>query len=135
MNKTGGEIEQDVFDIIVASSLGSIIKGQVYLDGTRPKNPRSEDAVVSFMTGQEGQIQSGVVTINVYVADIDNGSGMLVKDTGRCRYLEGQVNSILRSLKPTDYKFSVKGIIQTFRAVDVEEHFVNAKLKFNLKTF
>ena len=135
MRKTGGEIEHDVFDIIVSSQLKNEIKGDVYLDGTRPKDPRNEDAVIAFMTGLDGQIQTGAITINVYVPNIDNGSGVLVKDTARCKYLERKVDEILRSLKPTDYHFSLGSIVRTFKTEDVEEYFVNAKLKFKLKTF
>lgn len=135
MNKTGSEIEQDVYDIIVASPLNEEIRGNVYKEGTRPKDPNSEDAVVSFHTGLDGQFQTGTININIYVPNIDNGSKVFVKDTDRCIYLERKADDIVRSLKPTDYIFSLGGIIQTFKLENVEEYFVNVKLKFELKTF
>jgi hypothetical protein len=135
MRKTGSEIEQDVFDIIVSGSLSKEIKGDVYKEGTRPKDPTSEDAVVSFHTGLDGQFQTGTVNVNIYVPNTDNGSGVLVKDTARCEYLERKADEVVRSLKPTDYHFSLGGIIQTFKLEDIEEYFVNVKLKFELKTF
>lgn len=135
MRKTGSEIEQDVFDIIVSSSLSKEIKGAVYKEGTRTKDPTSEDAVVSFHTGLDGQFQTGTVNVNIYVPNMDNGSGVLVKDTTRCEYLERKADDVVRSLKPTDYRFSLGGIIQTFKLEGIEEYFVNVKLKFELKTF
>lgn len=135
MRKTGSEIEQDVFDIIASSSLSEEIGGEVYKEGTRPLDPKTEDAVVSFVTGLDGQIQTGVVNINIYVPNIDNGSRVLVKDSARCKYLERKADEIIRALKPTDYRFSLGGIIQTFRLEEMETYFVNVKLKFELKTF
>lgn len=135
MRKTGSEIEQDVFDIIESSPLAEEIQGKVYKEGTRPKDPVSEDAVVSFHTGLDGQFQTGTVNINIYVPNMDNGSKVFVKDVERCQYLERKADDIVRSLKPTDYRFSLGGIIQTFKLEDVEEYFVNVKLKFELKTF
>ena len=39
MNKTGDEIELDVFNIITNSQLAKEIKGNVYREGTRDLNP------------------------------------------------------------------------------------------------
>ena len=65
-----------------------------------------EDIIVSFLTGLDGQFQTGSVTVNIYVPDKDNGSKVLVKDVGRCRYLARKADEVVRSLKPTDYRFS-----------------------------
>ena len=51
MNKTGDEIELDVFNIITNSQLAKEIKGNVYREGTRDLNPMEEDIIVSFLTG------------------------------------------------------------------------------------
>lgn len=74
MNKTGDEIELDVFNIITNSQLAKEIKGNVYREGTRDLNPMEEDIIVSFLTGLDGQFQTGSVTVNIYVPDKDNGS-------------------------------------------------------------
>ena len=107
MNKTGDEIELDVFNIITNSQLAKEIKGNVYREGTRDLNPMEEDIIVSFLTGLDGQFQTGSVTVNIYVPDKDNGSKVLVKDVGRCRYLARKADEVVRSLKPTDYRFSL----------------------------
>ena len=62
MNKTGDEIELDVFNIITNSQLAKEIKGNVYREGTRDLNPMEEDIIVSFLTGLDGQFQTGSVT-------------------------------------------------------------------------
>ena len=64
MNKTGDEIELDVFNIITNSQLAKEIKGNVYREGTRDLNPMEEDIIVSFLTGLDGQFQTGSVTVN-----------------------------------------------------------------------
>ena len=46
MNKTGDEIELDVFNIITNSQLAKEIKGNVYREGTRDLNPMEEDIIV-----------------------------------------------------------------------------------------
>jgi len=135
MRKTGGEIEADVYAIIVASALKAAITGTIYKDGMRPINATSEDAVVSFMTGLDNQIQTGILNLNIYVSDIDAGAGVLVKNSSRTRQLEGIANTIIQGLIPTAYRFSLGAIIQTFPADAIGQHFVNCKIKFQLITF
>lgn len=135
MNKTGDEIELDVFNIITNSQLAKEIKGNVYREGTRDLNPMEEDIIVSFLTGLDGQFQTGSVTVNIHVPDKDNGSKVLVKDVGRCRYLARKADEVVRALKPTDYRFSLGATIKSYKAEKVAMHFVNVKINFELKTF
>ncbi len=135
MRKTGSEIESDVYAIINASQLKTAIGGLTYKEGLRPINSKAEDAVVSFMTGLDGQIQTGVVNLNIYVPNIDNGSGSLVKNVSRCRVLEILANAIIQELVPGEYHFALGAIIQTFPADEINQHFVNCKIKFELSTF
>ena len=127
MNKTGDEIELDVFNIITNSQLAKEIKGNVYREGTRDLNPMEEDIIVSFLTGLDGQFQTGSVTVNIYVPDKDN--------VGRCRYLARKADEVVRALKPTDYRFSLGATIKSYKAEKVAMHFVNVKINFELKTF
>jgi hypothetical protein len=135
MTKTGSEVENDLFNLIAASDLATTITGTIYKSGMRPINAKSEDAVVSFMTGLDSQIQTGALTINVYVQDIDNGAGTLVKNTARCRQIETTLNQIIQETKPSEYRWSLGATIQTFPADEIGQHFVNAKVKFQLATF
>jgi len=135
MNKTGSEIEGDVFTIIKNSVLATALHGTIYREGMRPNGATSEDAIVTFITGLDSQIQTGALNLNIYVPDIDNGSGTLVKNGLRCQALEILANNIVQGLKPTQYRFSLGAIVQTFKAEGLNQHFVNAKIKFQLVTF
>ena len=135
MRKTGAEIEADIYAIIKASSIKTTIAGTIYKDGMRPMDAKTEDAVVSFLTGTDGEIQKGVVNLNIYVPDIDNGGGQLVKNTARCKTLEVLVNGIIQALKPAEYRLQLDSIIQTFPTEGLKQHFVNTRIKFELATF
>lgn len=135
MRKTGGQIEADFFDMVKASSLAQSITGTIYKSGMRPIDQKTEDAVISFLTGVDAQVQSGVVNLNIYVPDIDNGGGQFVKNTARCRQLEIEGNEFVQGTKPGSYRISLAQIIQTFKAEDASQHFVNVKIRFELTTF
>lgn len=135
MRKTGGEIESDIYKIIAQSALKTSITGKIYKEGMRPVSSQEEDAVIAFMTGLDGQIQTGALNLNIYVPDIDNGGGQLVKNGSRSRELEILANTILQELKPGAYRFSLGAIIQTLPAEGIFQHFINCKIKFQLTTF
>jgi hypothetical protein len=135
MRKTGGEIETDVFTIVKASALHGAITGTVYKDGMRPQDATTEDAVVSFITGLDGEIQSGALNINIYVQDINNGGDGLVKNGARCRALEVAANALVQGCRANSYRFQLGSMIQTFKAEGINQHFINVRLKFQLVTF
>lgn len=135
MKKTGSTIEKDVFNLIKTGVLKNTITGNVYREGMRPFNAVTEDAVVSFLTGLDGQFQTGVLNINVYVPDIDNGSQFKVKNIGRCNVIEEVCSTLVSSMKSDRYRFYLDATIQTFKAQDIEQHFVNVKLKYKYITF
>ena len=134
MRKTAAEIEGDMYALINSSALKATLKGSIYRDGYRPLNAKTEDAVISFLTGLDAQTQTGVLNLNVYVADIDNGTGVLVKNGSRCRTFEMLANQIIHGFTPGNYKYSLGGIIQSFAAEGTDQHFVNARIKFELNT-
>lgn len=133
--KTGGQIESDLFTIINNSALAGAIAGTIYRSGTRPLNAKTEDAVVSFMSGQDDQISTGILNLNIYVPDIDNGTGILVKDTARTRTLEIMANQVIQGQIAGEYRFRLDSIIQTYQAEETGQHFVNVRIKFELATF
>ena len=65
--KTATQIEKDFYHLVKDSPIATAIGGKVYRDGTRPRNSKAEDAVVAFVAGLDGQIQDGVVVVNVFV--------------------------------------------------------------------
>ena len=64
MAKTGKQIQGDVYQLLRDSTLYTMISGEVYRSGNRPRDSKKEDAEVIFTTGLTDQIQSGVVTVN-----------------------------------------------------------------------
>lgn len=59
MAKTGKQIQGDVYQLLRDSTLYSMISGEVYRNGMRPRDSRAEDAVVTFTTGIPTEIQEG----------------------------------------------------------------------------
>lgn len=142
MRKTADEMEQDVFTLVTASQIASEIGGGVYINGLRPHNSEAEDAVINFLAGIDGQKQSGVININVYVPDIDNGNLILVKNTARCKQIGKLLlyfkESLMKSRIDTSrdgYWFVQSGdMIRTFEEKDINQHYVNLRLEFEYLT-
>ena len=130
MKKTGSEIEQDVFDIIKATILADEIDGSIYKEGLRPLNSKNEDVLILFMAGIDGQEQSGVVNVNVYIPDIDNNSGTLVKNTLRCREIERTCQDTINAIVSSEYDFTLGSMIKTYPQDEINQHFVNVRLEF-----
>lgn len=137
MEKTEKQIEKDVFRIIRDSELKAVIGGVVYRDGMRPKNATTEDIVVKFLTGIDGQEQSGVVLVHIYVPDIKSpsGDGELVPNITRIDLLEEKANSLLSSLEDTEYLFEKDGTPRSYPAEGIEQQFINVRIKYRRKSF
>ena len=110
-----------------------MISGDVYRSGYRPRDSRLEDAVVIFTTGLPDQIQTGVVTVNIYVPDIDPyQNGVLVEDGERTETIERLAQKWVDGLT-TDrscYKFRLQQTIYTEEEPDIHQHFIVVKLKY-----
>lgn len=137
MEKTEKQIEKDVFRIIRDSELKAVIGGVVYRDGMRPKNAKTEDIVVKFLTGIDGQEQSGIVLIHIYVPNIKSpsGDGELVPNITRIDQLEEIANNVLASLDDTEYLFEKESTPKSWPVEGIEQYFINVILKFRRKTF
>lgn len=135
MNKTGQQIEDDVFMLLKNSILKTTVSGDVYKFGIRPRNSEKEDVVVKFITGLDNQIQTGVVLVNIFIPDISIGKdGVKVRNINRCKEIETIANEWVNSLKGLEYKFSLASTIQTFEDEEIKQHFVSVRLKFKLLT-
>lgn len=146
MAKTAKEIEGDVFSLLKNTAitwegqqktLEEIISGSVYRFGSRPRDSKLEDAIVKFSAGRTDQIQTGVVTVNIYVPDIDPFlNGVLTEDQPRCSELEIAANRWVERLTAnrSDYKFSCPITIHTVPAEEINQHFVVIALNYKLLT-
>jgi hypothetical protein len=142
MRKVAEYVETDVIALINQSTLHSTITGGVYASGGRPFDSKSEDIVVSFLTGLDGQKQMGVANINAYVPDVYSGGKLLVKNSARCAVLANALKEFKESIMTSNlalsrsgYKFISDGdMIQTFEESEINQHFVNLRLKFEYLT-
>lgn len=135
MANTAKQVQTDIIALLRGSELATEISGGVYRNGLRPRDSRLEDAVVIFTTGLPDEIETGVVTVNIYVPDIDPyENGVLVEDGERTETLEilaqGWVDSLLGS--GTNYVFELRQTIYTEAEPDIKQHFVVVKLGYRL---
>ena len=133
MVKTATQIQGDVYQLLKNSTLCSMISGDVYRKGMRPRDSKLEDAVVIFTTGLPDQIQTGVVTINIYVPDIDAyNNGVMVENGLRSSQLELLAAEWVDSLKAgvSNYKFRLQQTIYTEEDAATKQHFVVVKLHY-----
>lgn len=132
MKKSGDEIEADFFELIKNSSLSTFIKGTVYREGLRPINANTEDAVIFFKTGLDGQFQDGEIVLNVYVPNIPF-EDTLVKDITRCRLIGNEIMKVIKTFTSGEYNVWLLNIPQSFAVDDIQQYYVNARIRFTRK--
>jgi hypothetical protein len=133
--KTAKEIQGDVIGLLKNSGLAGTVNGRVFREGYRPRNSRAEDIVVIFTTGLPGQLHVGVVTVNVFIPDIeDQDSGVAVENGRRCGELEVACSDWVESLTTavSDYRFTLQQTIYTENDAEIKQHFVVIKLKYEI---
>lgn len=133
MTKTGRQVQEDVYRMLKGGGLAAFIRGDVYLQGMRPRDSRGEDAVVAFNTGLPGDIQTGAVTVRIYVPDIDPyGNGTLVEDVSRTLEIEAAAQEWADSLttSQSNYLFSLRRTVTTEEEPDITQHYVAVSLKY-----
>lgn len=134
MPKTSRQIQGDVYRKLLKSPIAETITGGVYREGLRPRDSPNEDAVVIFTAGVTGDIQSGVVTINIFVPDIDPyDNGVLTEDSARTEEIERAAQRWVDSLSTRDsnYRFRLQQTITTDEAPERHEHFIVVRLEYD----
>ncbi len=133
MAKTGKQVQSDVYRLLKGSTLCSMISGGVYRNGYRPRDSRTEDAIVIFTAGLTGEVQTGIVTVNIYVPDIDPyQNGVFVEDGARTEELERLASEWVESLSADKscYLFRLQQTIYTEEEAEIRQHFVVVKLAY-----
>jgi len=134
MAKTSKQIQGDIYQLLRNDSrLTDGISGEVYREGYRPRDSKLEDAVVVFTTGTAGEIQAGVVTVLIYVPDIDPwGNGVVVEDGERTEAIEILANAWVKSLTADKscYKFRTATTIATHEQAEIAQHFISIQLEY-----
>ena len=136
MKKTASQIEADIYKYF-KDKINPLINGQTYRNGVRPLNSQKEDCVISFLTGLDGQYQTGVININIFVPLVKNNDNQYRKDFVRCDAIEQDLMPIIEEAETDlrNYRLQLHQMIQTFEETDIKQFFINAKVKFRYNTF
>ena len=133
--KTAKQIQEDVIDLLRGSTLREQVTGGVYPGGLRPRDSRREAIEVIFTLGNPGQIESGVVTINVFCPDVPEGftPGAKVENARRTREIERLLAEWVETLTPATtggYLFTPANTILTLPEEETDQHFTSVKLRY-----
>lgn len=134
---TAKQIQSDIISLLEGSTLVESVSGAVYR-GTpdssyRPRDSRLEDIVVIFTSGLPEEVETGVVTIHIYVPDIDlYDDGVLVEDGRRTEAIEALAEDWVKSLTcdRSNYKFNLRQTIHTQSQPELHQHFVVVRLGY-----
>ena len=131
MRKSEKHIEKDLYRLVSASQLAKAISGKVYRGKMRPEDSQKEDITITFLSGIEGQIQNGVIILNVYVPDITlKGSARKVEDTSRIETLEDAVIGFVRDCKSSEYLYTLDGSPRSIEVEGINQHVIYTRIHF-----
>ena len=133
MTKTAKEIQSDFVAMLKASSLATAVNGEVYRHGYRPRDSRKEDIDVIITSATAQQMQEGVVTVHIYVPDVDPyGNGVLVEDGERTAQLERLCQDWLDTHpeRDTPYVCYIYDAVSTIEFADIQQHAVVMQIRF-----
>lgn len=133
--KTEKQIEKDIFRIIKASPINTMISGTLYRKGMRPRNAKTEDAVVAFLSGLDGQFQTGVVLLNIYVPMTQNASSDKITDISRVETLETAVKDFFDECSEVNYLFELRETPYSEDLDEIEQTRINVRIHYTRTTF
>ena len=135
----GEALEKRLFDISKDFARSKLkISGNVYYRGLRPiqKNASSykEDVIVAFLTGDGTDVQQGTCLLNVYVPDIQAGSGVFYANKERCSEIADILERFPMYARQSDSEvyFKQSGMVATFAEEGIKQHFVSLKMEFKV---
>ncbi len=133
MMKTGHDIQDEIYRMLKGSGLEQSVSGGVYKNGYRPRDSRLEDIVVTFSQSTAGQVQDGIVTVNVYIPDVDPyTSGVWVEDGERTAEIERALLAWLDGIdrSATDLRLEASQPPFTMEDHASRQHFVTLRVRF-----
>lgn len=133
--KTEKQIEKDIFRIMKASPINTMIGGTLYRKGMRPRNAKTEDAVVAFLSGLDGQFQTGVVLLNIYVPMTQNASSDKITDISRVDTLETAVKDFFDECSEVNYLFELRETPYSEDLDEIEQTRINVRIHYTRTTF
>lgn len=133
MKLTASTIEGYIYDRLRNSTLNGLISGSVYREGMRPRDSRLEDAVVVFTAGLSEQIETGELTVKIYVPDVDPyQNGTLVRDARRVAEIETAASSWVEGLRTAQdgFLFSLADTIRSRPDDEIGQHYVSVHISY-----
>jgi hypothetical protein len=121
-----------VWKFLDASSLKTAITGKIYKN-QRPLDSEAEDVVINSLPINNGQVQEGVMNVNIFVPNkpqqISERQDNTIADHARLKELATLATGLLKDifLVATDCGFDVQ---QQSVIEDGETHFVNIRIDF-----
>lgn len=136
MVKTSEDIMADFRRLLMGSPLVKAVSGKVYLDGQRPRDSRREDIIVRFTNGEADQVETGTVTVLVFVPDIQpDGDGTTEPDHHRLHLLAAKAQQWrdgLRGGAAGDYLIHRRQqTIAADRDDQTGQHFISVRVAFS----
>ena len=136
---TGIEVEMKLVKFIKThqieelggKTLAQLVNGEVCYNGQRALNSQKEDIVVAFASGLEGTIDTGVAMVNIYVPNTDFGEGVNQRDTARVFELSEALKAFRSSLPVGDFWFQSDSTIQDYPEPEIEQYYINLRLKIS----
>lgn len=138
MIKTESQVEQDFYNGLRKTSLINNVRGKLYKYGLRPFDSKNEDVVLRVTTLNANQLQEGVVTIMVFIKNIDGAEmGRLTPNKKRIAEVETMCLECLEELKHImeDYgNLRLETSIVSKYDSDTKQSFVSTRIKFSYLT-
>lgn len=129
-------IEQQMYEALEGLLTG-IITGGFYQSDCRPADSRMEDAVLTVSYADAEQIQGGRAKLNIYVSDINNGTGRDVPNKIRLQELSRIGDAVIETLNQayTDYLFYLTQATQSMPDLGTNQHFITINIGFKISPF
>lgn len=129
--KSDIDIKDDVYKIVTASKLKSVITGRIckrkrtaYPFGSQTK----EDVCISILANQTAQLQTAFVNVNIYVQD-EYTEGQNEEKSQRLRELCQLSFSIFESVRGNGFRLSLDGQ-RVVPCEETNEHIISNKLLY-----
>lgn len=124
------EIRDFLFLLLSSSVLPVTVDGKIYKT-KRPANSRNEDVTISVLDSGNGQFQTAIVNVNLYVRDVQYEANAFAEDTKRVRELSELMIEILDGYVDEEYNLRMDS--QHVMEVEGEkQHCINNRVLFTV---
>ena len=131
MRKTANDIIDDIKSMLAESDMARSLNGGIDASGERPANSHDEDIIVILTKGYLGDIDSGTITLNIYVDQDPDCEMESDEDSARAKEIERMAQEWVDSLDAsTNYLFEQRTVIKTWPDRETHQRFVAVILDY-----